>query len=440
MRKCNNGITGTKGRNRNHFCVMLAVMLLLAQVLPCYGSTTQEKIGERQEEKAQTETELKTTEERIAALEAKKGESEAYLTELNCQLTELTNGLEELQKEYDSKQEELTQLQTSLEEAKAQEEEQYEDMKLRIQYMYEHSTSNGALEALFSAESFSEFLNRADTMSSITKYDREMLATYQETRESVTAKEAQIQEEQEAIRQLQEQRTAQQDQVQTLYEATYQELQTCAADLAGAQSQQASLVSQIQAQEDSLNQLLAQAKQEEVAAQETAAAQAAQAAQEAEAARLAATASAAGSTASAGSGQASTASTAGSSNGGSSSESATDATSSAAAGQSAGAGSEGGSSNGTYLGNFRLTAYCACAKCCGKWASSAATTASGATAVQGVTVAMGGVPFGTKLSINGHVYTVQDRGTAYGHVDIYFASHAEALQFGMQYADVYQIN
>ena len=53
---------------------------------------------------------------------------------------------------------------------------------------------------------------------------------------------------------------------------------------------------------------------------------------------------------------------------------------------------------------------------------------------------MAGVPFGTKLSINGQIYTVEDRGTAYGHVDIFMGSHSEALGFGMKYADVYQVN
>ena len=52
---------------------------------------------------------------------------------------------------------------------------------------------------------------------------------------------------------------------------------------------------------------------------------------------------------------------------------------------------------------------------------------------------MGGVPFGTKLLINGNVYTVEDRGTSYGVVDIYMNSHSDALAFGMQTADVYQV-
>ena len=54
-------------------------------------------------------------------------------------------------------------------------------------------------------------------------------------------------------------------------------------------------------------------------------------------------------------------------------------------------------------------------------------------------MAMGGVPFGTKLLINGQIYIVEDRGTAYGHVDIFNNTHSEALAFGSQYADVYMI-
>jgi len=91
----------------------------------------------------------------------------------------------------------------------------------------------------------------------------------------------------------------------------------------------------------------------------------------------------------------------------------------------------------SYLGNFKLTAYCKCSSCCGKWSGS--PTASGAWPTAGRTVAMGGVPFGTKLLINGHVYTVEDRGTPYGHVDIYFNSHSEANAFGRKYADVYLV-
>lgn len=94
------------------------------------------------------------------------------------------------------------------------------------------------------------------------------------------------------------------------------------------------------------------------------------------------------------------------------------------------------SASGKYLGNFKLTAYCNCAVCCGRWAGG--LTASGKMPVQGRTIATGVLPFGTKLNIGGKIYTVEDRGTPYGHIDIYMERHADAEEFGVRYADVYQ--
>jgi 3D (Asp-Asp-Asp) domain-containing protein len=91
-----------------------------------------------------------------------------------------------------------------------------------------------------------------------------------------------------------------------------------------------------------------------------------------------------------------------------------------------------------YIGKFKLTAYCACSKCCGQWADANATTASGTHAVQGRTVACNSLPFGTRIVINGNVYVVEDRGgMANNVIDVFFNSHQEALNFGVKYADVY---
>ena len=95
------------------------------------------------------------------------------------------------------------------------------------------------------------------------------------------------------------------------------------------------------------------------------------------------------------------------------------------------------SSNGSYLGQFVLTGYCACVICCGK---TNGITASGRKAVANHTIAADRrFAFGTQMIINGIVYTVDDRGGAItgNHIDIYFNTHAEALQFGRRTGDVY---
>lgn len=95
-----------------------------------------------------------------------------------------------------------------------------------------------------------------------------------------------------------------------------------------------------------------------------------------------------------------------------------------------------------YLGTYRLTAYCSCKKCCGKW-SGLNKTASGATPRSNHTAACNSLPFGTKVRINGVVYTIEDRGNMAGDIiDIYFDSHEAALNsgFGLINAEVYKVN
>ena len=88
------------------------------------------------------------------------------------------------------------------------------------------------------------------------------------------------------------------------------------------------------------------------------------------------------------------------------------------------------------IGTYKLTAYCACSKCCGKWAGG--NTSSGTVPTQGRTVACNTLPAGTKVNINGHDYIVEDTGNMKGNViDIFFNSHQEALNFGVQYAEVF---
>ena len=417
-------------KKKKLFSLVLATVLTAATVLPCYGASTKEKISNAQAEQAAAQSQLDSIQSRIDELNSKKGQSEEYLSELNQQLDDLQNRLQELQDQYDAKQNELVQIQADLEDAKAKEEEQYEAMKLRIQYMYENSSGNGYMAMLFSSKSISELISRAEYIQKISDFDRDLMQEYEDTVDQVKEKETQVQEEQAAIVELQQQSSDQQEAIQELYAAAYQELRTYSAELDDAKSSESALVDEINSKADAINDLIRQAKEEEIAAQKKAeeeAAAAAAAQQAAEAARVAA-AEAANAAAKA---DTDTSSSSGSSSSDSSASSTTTGSPSASDTSSS-------SSSGTYLGRFKLTGYCSCSICTGQW--SGGSTASGTTPTAGRTIAMGGVPFGTKLMINGQVYTVEDRGTAYGHVDIFCSSHSEALSFGVQYADVYQLS
>jgi 3D (Asp-Asp-Asp) domain-containing protein len=93
------------------------------------------------------------------------------------------------------------------------------------------------------------------------------------------------------------------------------------------------------------------------------------------------------------------------------------------------------------LGEYKITAYCPCSKCCGKWANG--ITSTGVTATEGRTIAVDPsvIPYGSIVEINGNRYVAEDCGGAIkkNRIDIYFNSHEEALKWGVQYHDVYLI-
>ena len=78
------------------------------------------------------------------------------------------------------------------------------------------------------------------------------------------------------------------------------------------------------------------------------------------------------------------------------------------------------------------TAYSASFDECGK---TDGITASGIKAIEGETVAADDLPLGTKIEIEGHIYTVHDRfGGGYkGRIDIYKEKKSDCIRFGKQF-------
>lgn len=91
---------------------------------------------------------------------------------------------------------------------------------------------------------------------------------------------------------------------------------------------------------------------------------------------------------------------------------------------------------------MRVTAYCPCEVCCGEWSDN--YTASGHYIIQGdrFIAADKQYPFGTEIVIEGYndneYVKVLDRGGAIkgDRLDVFFNTHEEALQWGVQYVDV----
>ncbi|MCR5272315.1 MAG: peptidoglycan DD-metalloendopeptidase family protein, partial [Lachnospiraceae bacterium] len=78
------------------------------------------------------------------------------------------------------------------------------NMKNRIRFMYENRMTANYLAALFEADSFSEFLNEVEYITSLEKYDREMLLKYEEAKEKVSDTKSTLETEKEELAAMQE--------------------------------------------------------------------------------------------------------------------------------------------------------------------------------------------------------------------------------------------
>ncbi len=101
-----------------------------------------------------------------------------------------------------------------------------------------------------------------------------------------------------------------------------------------------------------------------------------------------------------------------------------------------------------YLGKYYVIPYCGCSECCGMWGvdrpvsydgTEIVYTANQSIATEGVTVAANPevFPYGTKLIIDGREYVVQDKGSNKSAIYLYFESHSDAVEHGIEVKDVY---
>lgn len=91
------------------------------------------------------------------------------------------------------------------------------------------------------------------------------------------------------------------------------------------------------------------------------------------------------------------------------------------------------------LGTYKLTAYCNCRKCCGKWAGG--PTSTGTTPEAGRTIAVDPkvIPYGSHILIDGTEYIAEDCGSGIkgARIDVFHDSHSAALEFGVQNKEVF---
>ena len=193
---------------------LICSLAIVFSALPVYATDT---IDNLQNQTSALENELKGINQDILTLSEKISDTEMQVEILNSDIDKTQDDLEKAQKNED---------------------QQYEDMKSRIKYMYEHGSAT-MLEMLFSAENMSDFLNKADFIENLSNYDRKALNNLKDVHQQIADQKADLEAQQASMKDLQNQLQTQQTQLQAKAAATSTNLNEVNAKLQKAKEEEA---------------------------------------------------------------------------------------------------------------------------------------------------------------------------------------------------------
>ena len=169
------------------FLLMISMLALPAGYRP--QASIQSQINSKQQEIKKLRDKYSATQNAISDVQKKKQEMEDTVRELDNQLSEAVLKYNSLMNRQETLEEEIDEAQVQLEAATEKENQQYDNMKLRIQYMYEVGDQS-YLEILLTSKNLVDFINNVTYITEISLYDRKMLTSYQETKQQIADNKA----------------------------------------------------------------------------------------------------------------------------------------------------------------------------------------------------------------------------------------------------------
>lgn len=257
--------------------VWMALVLLLGLMTVTVQATeeTRQKINEAEQEKKDTESKLDETEENLKNLNVQKDSLQGKLTTLNTELSQVSNNLNDLESkisdkeaEIDAMNEKIEQVQEDLALAVSLKDEQYETMKKQIKFMYEKSDYL-YLEMIFSAGSFSDFINKNNYIEQLSAYQQKVLQDYKDAQAAMEQKEeelqlamAQLEKDKDELNDYKVQVVAEQSRVSGLVSQTSNSINATAGQISEAEAQALAYEQKIKEQEENLTVLKAKLEEE----------------------------------------------------------------------------------------------------------------------------------------------------------------------------------
>jgi len=182
-----------------------------------HAETTQDKLNDTASKIDELEQRKQEKEKELERLNQYKSNLSGELQQLDTQLYNISADLEELEQQLDVTNASIAEKEAGIEKMEKKSEEQYENMKRRIKYIYENGQGN-IMEILLASKSISDFLNRSEYAAAITNYDRDMLDVYIETLHAIEDEKERLEEKRQEEEYLKKEKEEKQNEVHTLIE------------------------------------------------------------------------------------------------------------------------------------------------------------------------------------------------------------------------------
>lgn len=176
--------------------------------------------------------------EDIESLENQTSALENELAGINQDILDLNDEIITAEMQIEILQGEIGRTSDALAEAEANEQQQYEDMKTRIKYMYENGNAS-LLEMLFSAENMTDFLNKADFIEHLSEYDRNALNELENVHQEIADQKTALEEQQASMVDLQAELEEKKTELQAKARETSTNLEEVNAKLEKAKEEEA---------------------------------------------------------------------------------------------------------------------------------------------------------------------------------------------------------
>ena len=161
--------------------LMSFTSIFAAPVFSVHAEETNEDVVQQKEEAQQAQEEANANAEKY---QKKVDKLTAAVNELDKQATDISTQIVEKKQQAEDLQNEIDETQTKLAEAQVSEDNQYEAMKKRIQYLYEEGDV-AYIDALMSSASFEDSLNKSEYVDQLSTYDQKQLNKLVKTKNDI---------------------------------------------------------------------------------------------------------------------------------------------------------------------------------------------------------------------------------------------------------------